>query len=119
MSEASDHETDSLSGRSPGSLLRSGGFASLLSLEVLIDVRDPPAASNIMFIETICSDAIVEKNIRAVKLQSPDVGCSRRTVQIAPTATFESCIFRLTTKPPLQYKGWNPDDVRLTFTRIV
>lgn len=32
--------------------------------------------SNIMFIETICSDAIVEKNIRAVKLQSPDVGCS-------------------------------------------
>lgn len=35
---------------------------------------------NIMFIETICTDAIVEKNIRAVKVQSPD------------------------------YKGWNPDD---------
>ncbi|KAK9893801.1 6PF2K-domain-containing protein [Cystobasidium minutum MCA 4210] len=35
---------------------------------------------NIMFIETICSDAIVEKNIRAVKLASPD------------------------------YKGWNPED---------
>ena len=28
--------------------------------------------SNIMFIETICSDAIVEKNIRAVKLAAPD-----------------------------------------------
>lgn len=33
-----------------------------------------------MFIETICSDAIVEKNIRAVKLQSPD------------------------------YKGWDPEE---------
>lgn len=35
---------------------------------------------NIMFIETICTDAIVEKNIKAVKLQSPD------------------------------YKGWSPED---------
>lgn len=29
--------------------------------------------SQVMFIETICSDVIVEKNIRAVKLSSPDV----------------------------------------------
>ena len=43
------------------------------SLVAIADIMLKQIPSNVMFIETICTDAIVERNIRAVKLSSPDV----------------------------------------------